>query len=75
MISIVSSLIRRVGRAGFEPVRCSFPAFVKSKARIAGERIFDVLAPGYRLGFAETEFHSVTFERPQGKATEPYPKV
>ena len=66
MISTVSSVIKRVGRAGFGPG--SFLAFVKSKAPDAGEGILDALPPGYRLGFAETDTHSVTFERLQGKA-------
>jgi hypothetical protein len=68
MISTISSVIKRVGRAGRDLVRCSFLAFAKSKAPDAGERILDVLPPGCRLGFAETDTHSVTFERPQGKA-------
>jgi len=53
MISTVSSVIERFGRAGFEPVRCSFLAFVeKEQGSRTGEYILGVLPPGYRLGFA-----------------------
>jgi hypothetical protein len=51
MISSVSSVIEGFSGSDFEPVRCSFLAFVDRKAPDTGECIL-AFYPGYQLGFA-----------------------